>query len=252
MPPSESDNKTYFGYQTVSSDEKTQKVADVFHSVATHYDLMNDLMSFGIHRVWKHLAIELASIRAHHYVLDLAAGTGDLSLKIAPLLDCEGKLFVSDINDSMLQIARNRLIAKGLINNAHFVRLNAEHISFRDNTFDCIIIGFGLRNVTHKQSALQSMYRVLKPGGKLIILEFSQPTSAILNSLYDLYSFNILPKLGKLIANDANSYRYLAESIRMHPNQETLCKMLSAAGFAEPTYQNLTGGIVAIHRGYKF
>jgi demethylmenaquinone methyltransferase / 2-methoxy-6-polyprenyl-1,4-benzoquinol methylase len=248
----ESEDKTYFGFEKVSPVEKTQKVADVFHSVATRYDLMNDVMSFGIHRLWKQIALELASIRPHYLVLDLAAGTGDLALKIAPLISQQGRLLVTDINDSMLNIARSRFIEKGLINNSYFLQVNAEKIPFADNTFDCITIGFGLRNITQKQIALQSMYRVLKPGGKLIILEFSKPTLPLLNLLYDFYSFNILPKLGKFITNDEKSYRYLAESIRMHPNQEALRQMMIDLGFENCTFQNLTGGIVAIHRGYKF
>jgi demethylmenaquinone methyltransferase / 2-methoxy-6-polyprenyl-1,4-benzoquinol methylase len=248
----ESEDKTYFGFEKVSLVEKTQKVADVFHSVATRYDLMNDLMSFGIHRLWKQIVLELASIRPHHQVLDLAAGTGDLALKIAPLISQQGMLLVTDINDSMLKIARSRFIEKGLINNSHFLQVNAEKIPFADNTFDCITIGFGLRNFTQKQIALQSMYRVLKPGGKLIILEFSKPILPLLTRLFDFYSFNIIPKLGKFITNDEKSYRYLAESIRMHPNQETLCQMMTDLGFENCTFQNLAGGIVAIHRGYKF
>lgn len=247
----QSDKSTHFGFENVAIDEKSKKVAKVFHSVAPRYDLMNDLMSLGVHRLWKKFSIELASIRPHHKVLDLAAGTGDLSMRIAPLVS-QGQLFVTDINDSMLSIARKRMIEQGHVANIHYALVNAEHIPFPDNTFDCITIGFGLRNVTDKDSALQSMYRVLKPGGKLIILEFSHPSSPWLNTAYDLYSFNVLPLLGKLIVNDEKSYRYLAESIRMHPDQKTLCNMMIKVGFEQCSYHNLTGGIVAIHRGYKF
>lgn len=246
-----SDNKTHFGFEKVSFKEKSKKVAEVFQSVANRYDLMNDLMSLGIHRLWKRVALELTSIKPHHIVLDLAAGTGDLSLKIAPLLDQTGKLFVTDIQEAMLKIARSRMIEKGFVGNVQYLQVNAEAIPFPDKTFDCVTIGFGLRNVTHKDLALKSIYRVLKSGGKIVILEFSHPTSSFLNTLYDLYSFNVLPLLGKFFANDEKSYRYLAESIRMHPKQTDLCDMLQTAGFEQCDYHNLTGGIVAIHRGYK-
>lgn len=252
MSPPESDNKTHFGFEKVSFNEKTKKVSRVFHQVAPRYDLMNDLMSFGIHRLWKKFAVELASIRPHHIVLDLAAGTGDLSLKMAPLLGQKGHLYVTDINESMLQIARKRMVEEGLVNNVHYLQVNAQSIPFPDNTFDCVTIGFGLRNVTHKEIALKAIYHALKPGGKIIILEFSHPTSITVKSIYDLYSFNILPLVGKFVANDEQSYRYLAESIRMHPNQNDLCHMMGDAGFENCQYHNLTGGIVAIHRGYKF
>lgn len=252
MSPPSSDDKTHFGFEKVSFTEKTKKVGEVFHSVATRYDIMNDLMSFGIHRLWKQFTVELASVRPHHTILDLAAGTGDLSFKMAPLLGPNGKLCVTDINESMLQLARTKMIEKGLVNNIHYLQVNAESIPFPDNTFDLVTIGFGLRNVTHKEIALKSIYRVLKPGGKIIILEFSSPTSSLLGTIYDLYSFNILPLIGKFIAEDEKSYRYLAESIRMHPNQETLCHMMKEAGFDSCQFTNLTGGIVAIHRGYKF
>lgn len=247
-----SNNMTDFGFEKISQEEKTHRVASVFNSVATHYDLMNDVMSFGIHRLWKRFSIELASIRPSHWLLDLAAGTGDLSLRMAPLLDTSGQLFVTDINASMLAIARKRLIEKGLVNNVHYIQISAEVIPFPDNTFDVITLAFGLRNITHKDMALKSIFHTLKPGGKLIILEFSHPTSLFLNKLYDLYSFNFLPLFGKIIANDEKSYRYLVESIRMHPNQAALCNMMLEAGFERCDYHNLTGGVVAIHRGYKF
>lgn len=244
-------NKTDFGFEKVSFEEKAERVSGVFHSVSQRYDLMNDLMSFGIHRLWKRFSIEMASLRPSNSVLDLASGTGDLALRIAPLLKEKGPLFVTDINDSMLSIARKRFIEKGLLSNIHFIQMSAENIPFPDNTFDLVTIAFGLRNVTHKTKALQAIYRILKPGGKLLILEFSTPTSSLLRKLYDAYSFNILPVMGKLIAKDEQSYRYLAESIRMHPNQEELCRLMNDAGFEQCDYHNLTGGIVALHRGYK-
>ncbi len=246
------DNFTHFGFEKIPSIEKTERVAEVFHSVAGKYDVMNDLMSLGIHRIWKKIAIELASIKTYHNILDLAAGTGDLSLRIAPLLDNTGKLFVTDINFSMLELARHRLIDAGIAANTHYLIVNAENIPFPDNSIDCITMGFGLRNVTDKQAALASMYHVLRPGGKVIILEFSRPTFSPLNKIYDFYSFNLLPLLGKCIVGDEKSYRYLAESIRMHPDQLTLCKMMEEIGFENCDYHNLTGGVVAIHRGYKF
>jgi demethylmenaquinone methyltransferase/2-methoxy-6-polyprenyl-1,4-benzoquinol methylase len=247
----DNDDKTDFGFEKVSFQEKTKRVAEVFHSVANHYDLMNDMMSLGVHRLWKRLAIELASVRPNDYILDLAAGTGDLSIKMASFLSETGKLFVTDVNESMLQIAKERMITKGLINNAYFLQVNAEKIPFPDNTFDLVTIGFGLRNVSQKETALKSIYQALKPGGKLIILEFSKPTIPLLGKAYDLYSFKALPLLGKFIAKDEASYRYLAESIRMHPNQSKLLGMMEEAGFQNCSYHNLTGGIVAIHRGYK-
>lgn len=246
------DDKTHFGFEKVTFKEKTQRVADVFHSVAVKYDLMNDLMSLGVHRIWKQLAVELACVRPHHRILDLASGTGDLAIRMKPLLNEQGELFVSDINESMLTIARKRMIEQGLIDNVNFLLINAEQIPFPDNYFDCITIAFGLRNVTQKETALKSMLRVLKPGGKLIILEFSKPTSALFSTLYDAYSFKLLPLIGKFVTQDEASYRYLAESIRMHPDQATLCHMMTELGFENCDYHNLTGGIVAIHRGYKF
>lgn len=247
-----SENKTHFGFKKVEAHEKRQLVAKVFHSVAHRYDFMNDVMSLGIHRFWKRFSIELASVKPHHHVLDLASGTGDLAIRMAPLLDSTGALFVSDINDSMLAIARRRMIEKGFLGNIHYIQADAQHIPFPSNTFDCVTIGFGLRNVTDKEAALQSIFRVLKPGGKLIILEFSHPNSSLLSSIYDLYSFKLIPLFGKLFANDEQSYRYLAESIRMHPDQKKLLNMMNNAGFEQCNYHNLTGGIVAIHRGYKF
>jgi len=245
------DKTTHFGFQQVPVAEKAQRVRDVFDSVATEYDLMNDVMSLGIHRLWKRLAIGMANIQPGQQVLDLAGGTGDLVLLIAPKVGPQGKVVLSDINNAMIRTGRARLLDKGIAGNVEYIQADAEQLPFPDNSFDCITIAFGLRNVTHKQTALDSMYRVLKPGGRLLILEFSRP-AALLRPAYDFYSFSILPRLGQLIARDAASYRYLAESIRMHPDQKTLVGMLESASFEHCDFHNLTGGIVAIHRGYKF
>lgn len=246
------DKLTDFGYERVAPDEKTEKVAGVFTSVASQYDLMNDLMSLGIHRCWKKFAIQLCRIRAGHVILDLAGGTGDLTAQMSPRVGAHGKVVLADINDAMLRTGRDRLIDRGIFKNVEFIQANAEALPFADNYFDRIIIGFGLRNVTHKDHALASMFRVLKPGGSAIVLEFSHPISPALKSLYDTYSFSILPWLGKHITADEESYRYLAESIRMHPDQKTLTQMMQHAGFEDCDYHNLSGGIVALHRGYKF
>lgn len=244
-------NKTHFGYQQVDAKVKASKVADVFHSVASKYDVMNDLMSFGIHRLWKRYTVEISAVRPGHRVLDLAGGTGDLAAQFSHLVGAEGEVILSDINESMLSLGRDRLTDKGCINNTNFVQADAQHLPFPNDYFDCVTIGFGLRNVTDKDMALAAMNRVLKPGGKLLILEFSKPTHSLLNSAYDLYSFNLLPKIGKLVTNDESSYQYLAESIRMHPDQETLKNMMEDAGFANCKYHNITGGIVALHCGEK-
>lgn len=249
---SETPEKTHFGFESVSAAEKTKRVADVFHSVSNQYDLMNDVMSFGIHRLWKRAAIDLLSVHRGHIVLDCAAGTGDLSIKIASLVGANGKVIVSDINKSMLAIGRNKLIDRGFVNNIQIVQADAEQLPFENNTIDRVIMGFGLRNVTRKERALESIFRVLKPGGRVVILEFSKPILPGLKPFYDAYSFHILPWLGKHIAQDAESYRYLAESIRMHPDQYTLKSMMEQAGFENCDYHNLSGGIVALHRGYKF
>lgn len=245
-------NTTHFGYQTVATSEKASKVASVFHSVAQQYDIMNDLMSFGIHRLWKRFTIDASGVRPGNKVLDLAGGTGDLTAKFSQLVGNQGKVILADINSSMLKVGRDKLRDKGLVQNIEYVQANAEELPFEDNTFDIITIAFGLRNVTDKDKALRSMYRVLKPGGRLLVLEFSKPEHEIVNKAYDFYSFSILPKMGELVAKDGESYQYLAESIRMHPDQETLKGMMDNAGFEQTSYKNLTDGIVALHKGYKF
>ena len=248
----ENQDKIDFGYTQVLKQDKVKRVAEVFHSVADKYDVMNDLMSFGIHRIWKKITIEYSSVRKGQKVLDLAGGTGDLAAKFSQIVGDDGLVVLADINESMLKVGRDKLRDKGLFNNIEYVQANAEELPFADNYFDCITISFGLRNVTDKQKALQSMWRVLKPGGRLLILEFSKPQYQILNKAYDLYSFTMLPLMGKIVANDADSYRYLAESIRMHPDQKTLKKMMEDAGFVDVKYHNMTGGIVALHTGFKF
>lgn len=248
----ESKDTTHFGYRTVAKDQKADMVADVFHSVAAKYDLMNDLMSFGIHRIWKRFTIDASGVRRGQRVLDLAGGTGDLTAKFSRLVGDTGEVVLADINSSMLKVGREKLRNKGIIGNVSYVQANAEALPFPDNYFDCITIAFGLRNVTEKEKALASMFRVLKPGGRLLVLEFSKPVFEPLNKAYDAYSFHILPRIGELVAKDAGSYQYLAESIRMHPDQDTLKQMMDGVGFENTTYNNLTGGIVALHRGFKF
>ncbi|HEX6550242.1 MAG TPA: bifunctional demethylmenaquinone methyltransferase/2-methoxy-6-polyprenyl-1,4-benzoquinol methylase UbiE [Gammaproteobacteria bacterium] len=245
-------DKTHFGYQEVPVGEKARRVAGVFSSVADNYDLMNDLMSFGIHRLWKRFTLQQTGLKPGQVALDLAGGTGDLARGLARQVGETGKVVLADINAAMLENGRRNLIDHGVSGNVEFVQADAERLPFPDRHFDCITIAFGLRNVTRKDAALASMYRVLKPGGRLLILEFSKPVGATLQSLYDLYSFKVLPQLGKLVAKDEASYRYLAESIRMHPDQETLKQMMETAGFERCSYFNLTGGIVALHRGYRF
>lgn len=245
------DEETHFGYQTVNKAEKQARVADVFTSVAKKYDIMNDLMSFGIHRLWKRYAISLSGVRAGQHVLDIAGGTGDLAKVFSREVGKSGHVVLSDINAAMLEVGRERLINAGC-NNVDFILANAETLApFEDNSFDLVTISFGLRNVTDKEAALRAMYRVLKPGGRLLILEFSKPIFEPLSKAYDLYSFTALPLMGKLVANDSESYQYLAESIRMHPDQQTLKQMMEDAGFENCDYHNLTAGIVAVHRGFK-
>jgi demethylmenaquinone methyltransferase/2-methoxy-6-polyprenyl-1,4-benzoquinol methylase len=246
-----SDKTTHFGFKTVNVEEKAAKVAEVFHSVASKYDLMNDLMSAGIHRLWKRVTIEMSGVRRGNKVLDIAGGTGDLTAKFSRIVGPEGAVVLADINDSMLKVGRDRLIDRGVVNNVTFSQADAQYLPFPDNTFDVITIAFGLRNVTDKELALGSMLRVLKPGGRLLVLEFSKPGNPLLSKVYDTYSFSILPKLGKLFADDAQSYQYLAESIRMHPDQQTLQTMMDNVGFANTDFHNMTGGVVALHRGVK-
>ncbi len=242
---------THFGYREVPVSEKARHVAEVFHSVAGKYDLMNDLMSMGIHRLWKWFTINNSGVRRGAKVLDLAGGTGDLTRKFSEMVGDSGKVVLADINASMLNVGRDRLTDDGVVGNIEYVQANAEALPFPDNSFDCITMAFGLRNVTDKDKALASMYRVLKPGGQLLVLEFSKPADWLAKA-YDAYSFHLLPRIGKVITGDEDSYRYLAESIRMHPDQETLKQMMETAGFERTSYHNMTAGIVALHRGYKF
>jgi demethylmenaquinone methyltransferase/2-methoxy-6-polyprenyl-1,4-benzoquinol methylase len=241
-----------FGYQQVPVTEKAKKVAAVFNSVAERYDVMNDLMSLGAHRLWKRFAIEVSGVRNGQQVLDLAGGTGDLALQFAQRVGAEGKVFLADINAAMLTIGRDRLIDHGFLKNIECLQVDAETLPFAENSFDCVSIAFGLRNVTNKAAALASMCRVLRPGGQLLVLEFSKPALNAVNAIYDTYSFSVLPKLGEWVTGDAASYQYLAESIRMHPDQEALKKMIIDAGFDQCEYHNLSGGIVALHRAWKY
>ena len=246
----EAPNKTHFGYETIPESEKASRVGEVFHSVASRYDVMNDLMSMGIHRLWKRYTVERAGIRPGMRVLDLAGGTGDLAGAFAPRVGPRGQVVVCDINASMLQAGRDRMLDEGHVGNLDLVQADAEQLPYPDDHFDRVTIAFGLRNVTRKERALAEMRRVVKPGGRVLVLEFSRPL-APLRPAYDVYSFRLLPLMGKLVANDADSYRYLAESIRMHPDQETLANMMRDAGLEQVRYDNLTGGIVALHRATK-
>ncbi|HYM43465.1 MAG TPA: bifunctional demethylmenaquinone methyltransferase/2-methoxy-6-polyprenyl-1,4-benzoquinol methylase UbiE [Steroidobacteraceae bacterium] len=246
------EHSTDFGFQRVSPEDKTRRVRAVFDSVAERYDLMNDLMSAGAHRLWKRYTLALANLHAGQRALDVAGGTGDLAAGLARQVGERGLVVLTDINAAMLARGRDRLIDAGNAGNVACVQADAERLPFADGAFDCITIGFGLRNVTDKAAALMSMRRVLKPGGQLIILEFSKPQLAALKPLYDAYSFRVLPALGRWVAGDEASYRYLAESIRMHPDQEKLLSMMREAGLEGCRYQNLSGGIVAVHRGYRY
>ncbi|MBU0620552.1 MAG: bifunctional demethylmenaquinone methyltransferase/2-methoxy-6-polyprenyl-1,4-benzoquinol methylase UbiE [Gammaproteobacteria bacterium] len=240
--------KTHFGFETVDETEKAKKVAGVFTSVASKYDIMNDLMSVGLHRIWKRFAVGQANVHQGQRVLDIAGGSGDLSRLFLDKVGSSGQVVLTDINNAMLRVGRDRLLDEGLATPT--AQCDAEHLPFPDNYFDVVSIAFGLRNVTHKDAALREMKRVLKPGGRVIVLEFSKVAKP-LEKMYDLYSFKILPKMGEIIANDPDSYRYLAESIRMHPGQEELKKMMEEAGLERVEYFNMTGGVVAVHRGYK-
>ncbi len=243
---------TDFGYQQVPLAEKAKRVAAVFSSVATQYDLMNDLMSAGVHRLWKRFTVDLSHVRPGQQILDLAGGTGDLAGIFASKVGPTGNVCLGDINSQMLCVGRDRLLDRGITQNVHYTQLNAESLPFPDNSFDCVSIAFGLRNVTQKDVALKEMYRILSPAGRLLILEFSKPIIGLLETLYDAYSFNILPKLGAWVTGDAKSYQYLVESIRKHPDQLTLKNMLGIAGFDHCEYHNLSGGIVALHRAWKY
>ncbi len=244
------DDTTHFGFQSVAADEKAGLVREVFDSVATRYDVMNDLMSAGLHRIWKRFTVDQAALKSGDVVLDLAGGTGDLARAFSRKVGRDGLVVLADINAAMLRQGRTRLVDAGVAGNLSIAQVDAQHLPFADKTFDCIAIAFGLRNVTDKDAALRSMHRTLRPGGKAMILEFSEPNKAI-KPAYDLYSFKVLPTLGKLVARDADSYQYLAESIRMHPDQETLKSMMEDAGFERCRYHNLAAGIVALHIGYR-
>ena len=241
-------HKTHFGFQTVDESEKAKKVGGVFHSVARSYDLMNDLMSAGMHRGWKRFALEVSGVKSGDKVLDVACGSGDLSKLFARKVGPTGEVVLTDINASMLAVGRNRLVDAGVV--APALQCDAEKLPFADGYFDCVIVAFGLRNMTHKEQALKEMQRVLKVGGRLLVLEFSQVWKP-LTPIYDAYSFKLLPIMGKLFAKDADSYQYLAESIRMHPDQETLKQMMIDAGLAKVDYYNLSAGVVALHKGWK-
>jgi demethylmenaquinone methyltransferase/2-methoxy-6-polyprenyl-1,4-benzoquinol methylase len=244
-------NKTDFGFREVPVTEKASMVRAVFDSVAGKYDVMNDLMSLGVHRLWKRIAVQLSHVRYGDRVLDLAGGTGDMTDLFRQRVGTAGWVVLSDINAEMLRRGRDRMIDGGVLKGIGYAQIDAEHLPFPDGSFDCVCIAFGLRNVTHKDNALRSMFQALKPGGRLIVLEFSKPLGDLFRKTYDVYSFKVLPLIGKLVANDAESYRYLAESIRKHPDQETLQHMMESAGFERCEYFNLTQGVVAIHRGYK-
>ena len=239
---------THFGYKTVAEEEKAKHVAGVFNSVASNYDIMNDLMSVGLHRIWKRFAVGLANVHPGNRVLDVAGGSADMSRLFLKIVGNSGQVVLTDINNAMLRVGRDRLLDEGLATPT--TQCDAEHLPFPDNYFDCVSIAFGLRNVTHKDAALREMHRVLKPGGRVIVLEFSKVIKP-LEKAYDLYSFKLLPKIGEFIAGDADSYRYLAESIRMHPGQEEMKQMMIDAGLERVEYFNMTAGVVAVHRGYK-
>ena len=241
--------QTHFGFTQVAEDEKAQHVAEVFSSVAQKYDVMNDLMSMGLHRLWKKFAIQISGVKKGERVLDVAGGTADLSRAFARRVGASGQVWLTDINNAMLTVGRDRLLDEGVI--LPVAQCDAEKLPFPDDYFDCVTVAFGLRNMTHKDQALAEMKRVLRPGGRLLVLEFSKVWEP-LSAAYDMYSFKLLPWLGEKVANDADSYRYLAESIRMHPDQDTLKNMMERVGLERVEYFNLTAGVVALHRGYKF
>jgi demethylmenaquinone methyltransferase / 2-methoxy-6-polyprenyl-1,4-benzoquinol methylase len=249
--PAEPGRFADFGYERVPFDDKKRRVREVFDSVASRYDLMNDAMSFGLHRLWKRFTIARTGLKPGQFALDVAAGSADLSVPMARRVGPKGRVLVTDINREMLEVGRDRLLDAGVAGNVACVLADAEALPFADRSFHCVTIGFGLRNVTDKPAALRSMYRVLKPGGRLLVLEFSKPHLGPLNAVYDAYSFQVLPRMGRLLANDEASYRYLAESIRKHPDQDSLKRMLEQAGFERCEVFNLSGGIVALHAGYR-
>ncbi len=242
------DKQTHFGFQTVKEQDKAKKVGEVFHSVAQQYDVMNDLMSLGMHRLWKRFAVQVSGVKAGDRVLDIAGGSGDLTRLFSKAVGAQGEVVLTDINASMLEVGRNRLLDEGIV--VPTLQCDAEKLPFADASFDCVIVAFGLRNMTHKELALAEMQRVLKVGGRLLVLEFSQVWKP-LQPVYDAYSFKLIPLIGKLVAKDADSYQYLAESIRMHPDQETLKQMMHSAGFGKVEYYNLAAGVVALHKGWK-
>lgn len=250
MNESKSGKTTHFGYQEVPVEDKAARVGGVFHAVAQNYDIMNDIMSLGTHRLVKRYTVELSALRPGHKVLDLAGGTGDFSLHFTPIVGPEGSVVLADINESMVRVGRDRIIDKGQSGNISFTLADAENLPFAENTFDCICIAYGLRNVTDKDAALRSMFQVTKPGGRVLILEFSKPRNELVGKAYDLYS-KLWPIAGKIISNDSSSYQYLVESIRMHPDQETLKQMMVEAGFENCHYHDLMGGVCAIHIGHK-
>ncbi len=244
--------KAHFGFRDVDAEDKAGLVSAVFSSVASKYDIMNDAMSFGAHRLWKRFAASQSGLRPGGQVLDVAGGSGDLARHFASQVGKTGKVVLTDINADMLEQGKIKMVDAGLVGNIEYAVADAETLEFESDRFDCVSISFGLRNVTRKERALESMYRVLKPGGRILVLEFSKPVTPTLKKIYDFYSFNAIPKIGKLIANDEHSYQYLVESIRKHPDQETLKQMMLIAGCDEVKYHNLSGGIVALHIGYKF
>jgi demethylmenaquinone methyltransferase/2-methoxy-6-polyprenyl-1,4-benzoquinol methylase len=252
MDPEKTNNGIHFGFRQVSEEEKPSLVDEVFHAVATRYDLMNDLMSFGMHRLWKDFAVGRSGVRRGHTVLDVAAGTCDLTHRFVERVGYEGKVIAVDVSRPMLRQGKGRMIDRGVFRNVTYVLSDAENLAFADQQFDCVSIGFGLRNVTRIQSALVSMFRVLRPGGRIVVLEFSHPVSSIFSRLYDRYSFSVIPRIGQAVTGEKSSYQYLVESIRQHPNQEVLRKMMEEAEFEDVHYHNLSGGIVALHVGFRY
>ena len=252
QPQTSSESTTHFGFRDVPVGEKQALVGQVFTSVARNYDLMNDLMSFGVHRLWKRHFVAVSGVRRGDRVLDLAGGTGDIAALLKPVVGDSGEIVIGDINAAMLDVGRDRLTNRGVVGGLRWAQLNAEALPFPDNSFDAVTMAFGLRNVTDKDRALADIQRVLKPGGRLLVLEFSRVHNRLFNKLYDFHSFQVLPRLGRLFAHDAGSYQYLAESIRKHPDQATLKAMMERAGFGRVEVRNLTNGVVAIHRAYKF